>query len=124
MGIPTSVLFRGTGGMDSMMSHSRFAVLAAATLLGIGSASASAPSPLHVVGTKILDARNRPVLLRGVNAASLEWTSDGEGHILNTVRVAVKDWHANIVRVPLSQDRWFGMGPEQKDKGAAYRALV
>jgi hypothetical protein len=44
--------------------------------------------PLKVVGTKILDSNNQPVRLRGVNAASLEWTSDGDGHILQTVNVA------------------------------------
>jgi hypothetical protein len=66
----------------------------------------------------------RPLLLRGVNAASLEWTSDGEGHILKTVDVAIQQWHANIIRLPVTQDRWFGLGPEQHDKGVAYRALV
>jgi hypothetical protein len=85
---------------------------------------AEMPLPLRVAGTRILNARNQPVVLRGVNTACLEWTSDGEGHILDTVRVAVKDWNANIIRLPLSQDRWFGMGPEQKDKGVSYRALV
>src|SRR5262249_20830799 len=39
-------------------------------------------------------------------------------------KVAIRDWHANVIRVPLAQDRWFGKGPEQKDEGKAYRALV
>jgi hypothetical protein len=64
------------------------------------------------------------VRLRGVNAASLEWTNDGEGHILKTVQVALKDWHVNVIRLPLSQDRWFGKARGQKDEGKAYRALV
>lgn len=81
-------------------------------------------SPLHVQGNHILDEKGQPVRLRGVNVASLEWSSDGEKHILETARVAVQDWKANIIRVPLSQDRWFGKAPEQTDKGAAYRALV
>jgi hypothetical protein len=38
--------------------------------------------------------------------------------------VAIRDWHVNIIRLPLSQDRWFGYGPEQNDGGRAYRALV
>src|SRR5471030_1676005 len=80
--------------------------------------------PLKVVGTKILDSSNQPVRLRGVNAASLEWTSNGEGRILQTVNVAIRDWHVNIIRLPLSQDRWFGKAPEQKDGGMAYRDLV
>jgi hypothetical protein len=54
----------------------------------------------------------------------MEFTSDGEGHILQTVETAIDDWHANIIRLPLSQDRWFGKGPEQTDGGKSYRALV
>ena len=83
-----------------------------------------APPQLHVKGTKILDSRGQQVILRGVNAASMEWSSDGEGHILNTVDVAIRDWHVNIIRLPLAQDRWFGAAPEQKDHGVAYRALA
>ncbi|HZT40689.1 MAG TPA: cellulase family glycosylhydrolase [Chthonomonadaceae bacterium] len=86
--------------------------------------SSSRPLPLKVVGTQILNSRNEPVWLRGVNAASLEWTSDGEGHILDTVRTAIQDWHVNIIRLPLAQDRWFGKASEQKDEGKAYRGLV
>jgi hypothetical protein len=77
-----------------------------------------------VAGTQLVDERNERMRLRGVNAASLEWSSDGEGHILDTVQTAIRDWHANIIRLPLAQDRWFGKAPEQKDDGKAYRALV
>ncbi|HWC58729.1 MAG TPA: cellulase family glycosylhydrolase [Verrucomicrobiae bacterium] len=86
--------------------------------------NSNSPSPLKVVGTKIINDKGQTVLLRGVNAACLEWTSDGQGHILKTVNTAINDWHANIIRLPLSQDRWFGKGPEQTDDGSAYRALV
>jgi hypothetical protein len=54
----------------------------------------------------------------------MEWTSDGEGHILKTVDTAIRDWHVNILRLPLAQDRWFGKAPEQTDGGKSYRALV
>jgi len=84
----------------------------------------NAPSPLKVVGTKVVNNKGEPVLLRGVNAAGLEWTSDGQGHILKTVDIAIKDWHADVIRLPLSQDRWFGKAPEQTDGGKSYRALV
>ena len=90
----------------------------------IVSAVLRGPSPLHVDGNRILNDRNQPVSLRGVNTACMEWSTDGEGHVLETLRVAVRDWHANIIRLPLSQDRWFGMAPDQKDDGTAYRALV
>lgn len=81
-------------------------------------------SPLHVEANRILDEKGQPVRLRGVNVASLEWSSDGEGHVLETARVAVQDWKANLIRLPLSQDRWFGKAPEQSDQGIAYRRLV
>ena len=84
----------------------------------------SAPPALKVVNTRVMNSRNEPVRLRGVNTACLEWTSDGEGHILETVRTAISDWHVNVVRLPLAQDRWFGKAREQKDDGKAYRALV
>lgn len=99
-------------------------VLGSVLLAASSIASAAPPLPLHVSGTRILDSNGRQVLLRGVNCASMEWTSDGEGHILATVRTAIDDWHANIIRLPVSQDRWFGLEPEQHDGGDAYRSLV
>lgn len=81
-------------------------------------------APLKVVGTRLVNDRNERVRLRGVNTASLEWTSHGEGHILETVTTAIRDWRVNVVRLPLTQDRWFGKAPEQSDEGKAYRALV
>ncbi len=84
----------------------------------------AAPLPLKVVGNRVVNSQGERVRLRGVNAASLEWSSNGEGHILQTVTVAIRDWHVNHIRLPLAQDRWFGKAPEQKDDGAAYRALV
>lgn len=76
------------------------------------------------MGTQVVNSKNQPVTLRGVNAASLEWTSNGEGHILDTVSTAIRDWNANVVRLPLSQDRWFGKAPEQNGDFKPYRALV
>lgn len=99
-------------------------VVCAALVLGWPAADWAAPLPLKVAGTQILNSRGETVRLRGVNVASLEWTSDGQGHVLRTVAVALNEWHANTIRLPLSQDRWFGHGPEQTDGGMAYRALV
>lgn len=62
--------------------------------------------------------------MRGVNTASLEWSINGEGHILDTVKAAIDDWHVNIIRLPVTQDRWFGKAPDQTDEGRAYQALV
>ncbi len=80
---------------------------------------------LKVAGTRIVNDKGEPVLLKGVNAASMEWTSDGERHILQTVSNAIHEWHVNIIRLPLAQDRWFGKAPEQRRAGQEpYRALV
>jgi endoglucanase len=98
--------------------------LPAVTRAGAETKSPAKPLPLKVVGTQVLNSKKKPIILRGVNAASLEWSSNGEGHILETVKTAIRDWHANIVRVPLAQDRWFGRAPEQTDEGKAYQALV
>lgn len=105
----------------------------AAVSLGVGAwalvlasvaATGAPPSPLKVVGNHVENDRGERVWLRGVNVAGLEWTSDGEGRILETVRTAIDDWRVNHVRLPLAQDRWFGKAREQTDGGAAYRGLV
>jgi endoglucanase len=100
------------------------AVVSPVSVQGGTAPSSVLPRPLKVVGTQILNDRGEPVTLRGVNCASMEWTSDGQGHILQSVKVAIEDWHVNHIRLPLAQDRWFGKAPEQKDEGKAYRALV
>ena len=103
------------------------AALAATATWGVVPAQAGSPGmplPLKVVGTQILNSKGEPVTLRGVNCASMEWTSDGQGHIFPSVKVAIDDWHVNHIRLPLAQDRWCGKAPEQKDEGKAYRALV
>jgi hypothetical protein len=82
------------------------------------------PLSLKAVGNQILNSKNEPVLLRGVNCPSLEWTNNGEEHILRTVTTAIRDWHVNIIRLPLAQDRWFGKAPEDQHQGVDYRALV
>jgi hypothetical protein len=81
------------------------------------------PPPLHTEGNRILRADGQPVRLRGLNIASLEWTDEGE-NVQRSLEVAITDWGCNIVRVPLTQDRWFGRAPTQTDGGARYRSIV
>jgi len=81
------------------------------------------PPPLHTEGSRIVGRDGRAVRLRGVNIASLEWTDTGE-NVARSLAVAVDNWGCNIVRIPLSQDRWFGRSPTQNDSGKAYRAIV
>jgi len=110
MGAPCGGLVRG--------------VIRAAAGIALVSCLWAAPLPLRVDGTALVRGDGRPVHLRGVNCAGMEWSSTGDGRILTTVGVATRDWHANLIRLPLSQDRWFGRAPEQDDGGAGYRALV
>ncbi len=74
---------------------------------------------------EIIGDDEREIKLYGVNRAGLEWESR-DGQILDSVKFACDDWHANIIRLPVSQDRWFGKMPEQNDENNAekYRARV
>jgi len=81
------------------------------------------PMRLHTRKNKVLNAAGKRVLLCGVNIASLEWSNDGE-RVEESVGRAINDWRANLIRLPLAQDRWFGKMTNQADGGAAYRALV
>lgn len=84
--------------------------------------------PLHVAGNQLKDPANHTVILRGVNIISLEWRPDGD-NVLQAVRIAINDWHANLLRLPVNQDFWFGhdqawTGSDSGDGGAAYRSLI
>jgi hypothetical protein len=83
--------------------------------------------PLHVAGTLLKDPSNSTVVLRGVNVASLEWRPDGP-NVLRATDTALA-WGANLIRLPVNQDFWFGhdqqwTGDEAGDGGAGYRGLV
>jgi hypothetical protein len=122
---PDTRRLRMRSGLISYFVKRRFWFLPLLAAAGAAFAKPPAkPLPLKVVNAQIVNSRNKEVRLRGVNAASMEWSSDGEGHILNTVNTAIRDWRVNTLRLPLAQDRWFGKAPEQKDDGKAYRALV
>ena len=81
---------------------------------------------LHTEGNKVFNAKGEPVRLVGVNCSSLEWMSYS-ADLLRSVTVACDQWLANTIRLPLSQDRWFGFQPDQKgvdEAGIHYRRLV
>lgn len=59
----------------------------------------------------------------GLNVPGLEWDANGQNNV-RSIDVALDDWHANAIRLPLCQDRWFGKAPDSKDDGTAYRHLV
>ena len=92
-------------------------------------ANLGAPSlMLHVNGNKVYNENGDEVRLVGVNVCSLEWNSRGE-HVLASVYEVFANWNCNVVRLPLSQDYWFGKvsnwsTPRPPDNGAQYRKTV
>ncbi len=97
--------------------------LVAGIALGLAGSAMAAPLQLHVDGNKVKDSNGNIVRLQGANIPSLEWHNNGE-NIVNSQNHLRNVWKANLIRFPLSQDRWFGHAPGQNDAGAAYRAVV
>lgn len=86
----------------------------------------SRASTLHVEGNKVKNSSGEVVRLLGVNRAGLEWAASDE-QIINSVICACDEWKSNIIRLPVSQDRWFGFGSDQASNdtlGEKYRTLV
>lgn len=81
------------------------------------------PRMLRVQGNKIVDSEGDEVWLQGVAIPSMEWSAGGE-NILESVRVAIDDWKVNVIRLPIKEHFWKGVGPWQDDGGAGYHQLV
>ncbi|HVU32940.1 MAG TPA: cellulase family glycosylhydrolase, partial [Opitutaceae bacterium] len=83
------------------------------------------PPPLHVAGNELETPAGRPVWLQGLCVDSLEWSAAGE-RVVQSVEVAIDDWKANVIRLPVDMKAayWFGEGPGQHDGGARYRQIV
>jgi len=87
--------------------------------------SAGAPAMLHVAGTQLLTPDGKAVWLQGLCVDSLEWRAAGE-NVVKSIEVAAGQWHANVIRLPIMDNFWWGRGPDQEkgDTGATYRKLV
>ena len=81
------------------------------------------PQELHVSGNRILNKSGAEVWLQGVNAGGLE-TLVADRQIMKSAVVGVDDWKANIIRLPVKGDYWFGDSPLQKDGGKSYRETI
>jgi hypothetical protein len=81
------------------------------------------PPSLHVEGNKLVDANGKQVWLQGLAVPSMEWCEGGE-HIVDAIKVALNDWKANCIRLPLKAQFWFGKGPYRHDGGAYYKQVV
>lgn len=87
------------------------------------------PRELRVSGNRLVDTGGKEVWLQGVAIPGLEIVPEGHG-VVQSTKVAIEDWKANVVRLAVKDEYWFGRGKEtarskgQSDGGAAYRALV
>jgi endoglucanase len=81
------------------------------------------PPPLHVSGNQIVRGDGERVWLQGVSIPSMEWSAGGE-NVLQSVEEAIRNWNANVIRLPVKEDFWAGKGQWQNDGGAFYRQLV
>ncbi len=81
------------------------------------------PKMLRVDGNRLKDPDGKEVWLQGVAIPSMEWSAGGE-NILRSIEVAIKDWKANCIRLPVKSTFWNGVGPYQRDGGMQYRQTV
>lgn len=110
-------------------------VLALAGLLGsvVGAAADGdddQPLTIKVSGNRLVDGVGRPLSFAGVNRSGTEYmcargTGIFDGPSDDASVHAIAGWHLNIVRVPLNESCWLGLGdvPAQY-AGAAYRSAI
>jgi hypothetical protein len=79
--------------------------------------------PLKVVDNHLTMPDGKVAQLRGVNLPSLLRGLD-ERLFFRSLDVLTDEWKANFIRLPLSQDFWFGHSRGMKDGGAHYRQTV
>jgi len=83
------------------------------------------PTQLKVVGNELRTLDGKSVWLQGLCLDSMQWNAVGE-KILISLPVAIEQWHANVIRLPVVEEFWFGWGKWQgKDReGKNYRKIV
>lgn len=81
------------------------------------------PLELKVVGNRLHDTNGKEVWLQGVNAGGLE-TLPQDKQPIKSALVAIEQWKANCVRVPMKESFWYGESPYQKDGGKEYRETI
>lgn len=87
------------------------------------------PKELRVSGNRLVDTGGGEVWLQGVAIPGLEIMPEGHGAVHST-REAIENWKANVVRLAVKDEYWFGHGKStsrsagQSDGGAAYRAII
>jgi endoglucanase len=81
---------------------------------------------LKVSGNQLVTDDGKSVWLQGVNVPELSWSPNGENRVVDSVRVAIDDWHANVIRLPVMDSFWFGKGHGSltSNDADAYRKIV
>ncbi len=79
------------------------------------------PAELKVSGNRLVDPDGNEVWLQGLNVPSLEWSPGGE-QVHKSVVVGIEEWNANVIRIPVKEEYWFG--EHSSDGGKAYRDIV
>ena len=81
---------------------------------------------LKVSGNRLVTTAGKEVRLQGVNIGNLSIRPDEEHKILWSAHVALEDWHANVIRLPILDSFWFGRGhgTTTANDAAAYRAIA
>jgi hypothetical protein len=89
-------------------------------------AAAPKSTEIKVSGNRLVTADGREVWLQGVNICNLSIRPDEEQKILWSAHVALTDWHANVIRLPILDSFWFGKGRGKwaANDADAYRAIA
>jgi endoglucanase len=95
-----------------------------------GATNPSGFAGLHAVGSKILDANGKTVVLHGVNRSGSEFACvDGYGFFDGPTDAAslqaMKAWNINAVRIPINEDCWLGInGVSAAYSGTNYQQAI
>lgn len=107
---------------EAQLESGRPAIVPSETV--VPAPDAKLPPALQVKRNRLETSDGKNVWLQGLCVDSLEWSAGGE-KIDKSIPVAVDGWKANVIRLPVRDDFWFGRGPYQKkDGGAGYRKVV
>ena len=102
----------------------------------VAATAAGAADGLRVRGNRLVDGpgAGHPVQLRGVNRSGLEYACiQGWGFFdsphadqidSRAMIAAMRSWRINVVRVPLNEDCWLGLGGPPRLRGQRYRRIV
>lgn len=74
------------------------------------------PKMVKVEGNRLEDPDGNEVWLQGVNAGGMETIPNGAQETKSTV-VAIDEWKANCIRLPINEAHWFGTGVYSPDDG-------